>query len=91
MNRMSPTMELPWTSWRDTEGDASRLLTTVLINGCSMHLEAFAVETVGGVQTSLTRDDDLSAIHAAVGADGPWETCRIAGREYVLVASPYSN
>ncbi len=91
MNSVSPTVDVAPSSWTDTEGDASRLITTVLVNGCNLHLEAFVVERIGGAQTSLTRDDDLAAIHAAVGAQGPWETCCIDGRDYVLIASPYSR
>jgi hypothetical protein len=91
VNRMVPTIELSSISWTDTDGDASRLLTTVLVTGCNPHLEAFAIESIGGIQTSSARDHDLAAIRAAVGAQGPWETCSINDRDYVLIATPYSR
>jgi len=34
-------------------------------------------------------EEDLSQIAAGVGADGPFQTVTIRGREYALVMTPY--
>lgn len=76
----------------DTDDPASTLLTTIIINGTPMHLEAIAVlppDEHGIVRAAGDRDDDLAAIHGAVGADGGWTQTTIRGREYVLIATPH--
>lgn len=70
-------------------GDGSRLLGTIVINGCDLHLEALAVSRDGDMQIWSTDAGELSALHDAVGAGGPWQTVTINGREYVLIATPY--
>jgi hypothetical protein len=33
--------------------------------------------------------EDLDALRRVVGADGPFATATIGGREYVIIATPY--
>lgn len=54
-----------------------------------MHVEAYAVERDDDMQIWTTNADELSAIYAAVGADGGWQTVTINDRDYVLIATPY--
>jgi hypothetical protein len=76
---------------------AARLRLTLSIGDCSLHLEAWALmpqdEEAGGdpdrLQELADRADSLDHLANAVGARGPFETHEIAGREYVLVATPY--
>jgi hypothetical protein len=65
------------------------LHATVTINGVDFEVDAYAVRMVKGVQEALEADADLSVIHHAVGADGPFQTVRIGRRNYVLVLTPY--
>lgn len=70
----------------------ARLLTKLTINGVPLHLEAWALEDEedeDGVRHALVDDDDLDRLVEAVGADGPFRTLEIGGRDYVLVATPY--
>jgi hypothetical protein len=41
------------------------------------------------MQTWTTNAVELSAIDAAVGADGGWQSVTIDRRDYVLIATPY--
>lgn len=91
MNQLAPSVSIPSDCWTDVEGDGSRLLATIDVNHCSLHLEAFAVERDAGIQAWATNVEELSAIYAASGADGGWQTVPINGREYVLIATPYSE
>jgi hypothetical protein len=77
-----PEFHMPW----------SRLLTTVVIAGTTMHLEAFAV--VDDADAGLVAVDgdfggELEAIFTLLGDSRPGTTT-ILGREYVLVAYPYA-
>jgi hypothetical protein len=92
----SPTLELPASAFKPI-GEMLRthsrrddhLHATVTINGVDFEVDAYAVRMVKGVQEALEADADLSAIHHAVGADGPFQTVRIGRRNYVLVLTPY--
>lgn len=102
IDRLRSGMQLtvPDEAWTNTNApdEAPRLLTTVVINGTLMHLEAIAVhmhatppETTP-IQEAVNsdEDEDLGLIFNAVAADGPWDTTTIDGREYVLIATPHS-
>ena len=88
---MDASVEIPESSWRRTDEIGSRLITTLVVNGWPMHLEAIEVSIGGGrlQQASGATDETFAAVHSAVGADGPWETLSIGGREYVLIGTPY--
>lgn len=77
--------------WQKIDGDDLLLGPVLSINGTPMHLEAWAVCMVDGVQTTVSerRDEDFGHIHYAVAGDGPFETTTIRGREYVLIATPH--
>ncbi|HEY1292853.1 MAG TPA: hypothetical protein VGJ60_07240 [Chloroflexota bacterium] len=86
---------IPDDAWEPNDGLAdprSRLLATISINDCPMHLEAWEVRVnEEGIQepTAIEDDGDFWNLYAAVGADGHFQTVEIGGREYILVASPY--
>jgi hypothetical protein len=66
------------------------LIRTLMVNQLEMHLEAWELRLETGLQQpKQMSEDDFSALHAAFGADGPFNTLTIAGREYVVFASPY--
>lgn len=81
----------------DEGGDAgefgdqrAQLHATLTINGYRMHLEAW--EIIPGADPQAVRqlsDETFGMLHSGFGADGPFETTTIAGREYVVFASPY--
>jgi len=77
--------------WNDAEGDGSRLVAILVINGVSLHLEALEVRAeTDGVQrvvNPLLEDDFLALTQTAT--DGPFETAAINGRAYVLIAFPF--
>lgn len=50
MSQLAPSISVSPLSWTDTEGDGSRLLGTIVVNGCDLHLEALAVTRDGGMQ-----------------------------------------
>jgi hypothetical protein len=54
-------------------------LATLVINGVSFHVEAFAVRMVKGVQTAVTLDESLGRIHDAIGAEARSRRCGSAG------------
>lgn len=74
----------------------------VTINGCPMHVEAWAVKMVrrepdglgagGDFQTTVERESDEAFGHLwpLTNADGPFQTVEIEGRAYVLVATPHA-
>jgi hypothetical protein len=75
--------------WRAVNADRSWLKTEIVINGVSLHLDAAEVVR-GGVQEGPGElAETVAAVHEAVGANGSWQTLRIAGREYVLIATPF--
>jgi hypothetical protein len=85
---------LDWvnTSWIDGYPE-HRFLARVTIAGCDMHLEAHEVHWDEGpgydTQEFVADGQSLGDIYQAVSAEGPWETVKINGREYVLIATPY--
>lgn len=91
---------VPEDAWRPVyepdEDDAphidtrAKLHATLVVNGLSMHLDAWQIVEGSSPQRAVVWDDDLDAIHDAVHADGPFETLTIGGREYAVVATPFS-
>jgi hypothetical protein len=88
---MNLRVEIPASAWRPAEADRSRLITTLTLNGVQLHLEAIEVMTgEGRIQRASDESDQaLASIHEAVGADGHWEMLEIAGRDYVVIATPF--
>lgn len=88
---------IPAEGWIPNDGMAdplSRLLAhdALVINGCSMHVEAWevAVDDQGLQHATAVEDDgDFDSFYEAVHADGHFNTVTIGEREYVLVISPY--
>lgn len=95
---------VPDDAWRHRGGNedpGARLGATVAVTAHSpvegkstlyMHLEAWAVHVdEQDIQTTVDFDfdEDLAMLHAAVGAEGHFETLYVGGREYVVFASPF--
>lgn len=79
-----------WEKCGSEEDPASRLLTTIYINGISMHLEAIAIEDHFNSHIPVTAfQEEYEAYYRAAGADGEFTPVTIAGRQYVLFASPF--
>ncbi len=86
--------ELVWTESGEQDPN-SRLLATINLAGCLMHLEAYAVAEMKGHDPVQHFDGDSpdtpAKVYAAVGGDGPWHTVMIDDREYVLIATPFCD
>jgi hypothetical protein len=91
-------LEVPDDAWDPVgppEDPTARLLLTLSVGHCSLHLEAWALADRGedgeddGIQQLVVLADALDDLANAVGATGPFETHEINGRGYVLVASPF--
>jgi hypothetical protein len=86
------TLDVPDNLWLDEEG---RLRVVLLVNGYSMHLEAWPIfydddiEQIQHLADNDGIDQPLDDLAAAVNADGSFNTTRIRGREYILVATPF--
>lgn len=83
-------LDREWTENGPDEDPASRLLARIAILGTDMHLEAVAVHIVDHIQTALDSDESLANLASFAEPDGPFQTTAIRGRDYVLVAYPFS-
>ena len=64
------------------------LVTTVVVNGVEMHLQAIEIASDEGMQrVAPDWEEALAKVHEAVGADGHWQTIELDGREYVLIGT----
>lgn len=93
---MNLAIHIPDEAWEKTgdcggnEDPAARLLTTVVINGVSHHVEAFAVEVVDDTQIPHPNfDTEFEGIHQMSQPNGRYQTVSIMERDYVLSMSPY--
>ncbi len=87
-------MRIDEVTWEDVTGSRTKLLATIHILGCPMHLEAYEVEEdedIGQRAKDFSFEADLDSIAAGVTTDGPWTQVCIEGRNYVLVAAPYCD
>lgn len=88
-------LTVPSVQWKDIseQQDESVLLTTVLIDGVSHHLKAIQVQMRNALQSAVDpkAEEELTDVHAASGASGPFETVRLEGREYVMTLTPHSR
>lgn len=91
------TLHIPNSRWEacgdELAGDRhDRLLTTIVVNGCPMHLDARRIIADDGSQQAFAAGaypDDAGPLSDALGADGPWQTIGLGDAEYVLFASPH--
>ena len=87
------SITIPPTVWQLAEGDDSRLICVISINGTSMHLEAIRVRSRGrprvqqAVNARHQADFDLLC---QFGSEGQFETTEINGKHYVLIATPFA-
>jgi hypothetical protein len=83
-------LSIPDDAWQNTEGDGTRLLATLIINGTYHHLEAIGVTEGDNEQRAINPifDDALTALYA-VGGDGAFETTIIADMAYVIAVTPF--
>jgi hypothetical protein len=80
-------------AWQECEDDptcSSRLLTTIVINGQSMHLEAYEIETRTDDLIHLA-DEDVDKAYGLIQSDACPETIELRGKRYVLIATPYGE
>jgi hypothetical protein len=95
MTRVPIPITIPADQWEPAGPDEDPLASlagpNLVINGLSMHLEAWAVvnDDEKFTQDPVVADDEYNLLHAAVHADGSFNTVRIGGRDYILVASPF--
>lgn len=88
-----------WSPIGPVQDPRARLTCSALtINGCAMHLEAYAVTTTEvGMQVSevrhaepeFTLEDEVDAVQTLVGTHA--ETTVITGRHYILAAIPHQG
>lgn len=90
----TPKIEIPDSLWLETgpdEDPRARLLSRVEILGTFMHLEAIAVRTdPDHIQRADHSDESFANLAIYAEPDGPFDTTAIRGRDYVLVAYPFS-
>ena len=97
MSLDGPSINLDSFTWEPTGSDenpSSRLLGTLYISGYPLHVEAYEVrqdEQVGQTTVDKMFEDDLNHYYAAASCmDGCFDTIMIGGREYIIVATPFS-
>lgn len=81
-------------SWKKTgpeEDPSSRLLAQIEIAGTPMHLEAYEVHDVDGVQTTKAWPEDMNTVFDRLGIECRLMTTEINGREYILLAQPFGD
>jgi hypothetical protein len=87
------TIIIPPGMWTGADGDASRLICVVSINGTLMHLEAICVRYVEERcelrPVNPEHDSDFDHL-CSFGSEGRFETTDISGKRYVLVATPFA-
>lgn len=93
---LTTRINIPPGMWEETGSDdedhkdpRARLLASITINGLPMHLEAFAVVEVDGIQMAADPafQRDVEALQDM--QDCAFQTVEIAGRDYILVATPH--
>jgi hypothetical protein len=89
-------LSIPDTEWKPLDGldDPLSGLTgpTLVINGLSMHMEAWQVfeEAEGQVPADEWQEEYVD-LHAAVHAEGSFSTVKIGDRNYIVVISPHCD
>ncbi len=88
---------IPDEAWTETDyGHGSRLRAEIIINGCSMHLEAYAVDPTRYNRTTqsgevLLLDDDADRAYGLIQPDSCPTTLEIRGELYALIATPFGR
>lgn len=94
--RLVVVPEDAWEDSGDAEDPNARLCAQIQINGCPMHLEAYAVEYGEKTETTYgeqhfadgcTFEDCEHGFYSFV--EGAARSIKIKGREYVLIATPH--
>jgi hypothetical protein len=84
-------IEPSWEECGDSD-PATRLLATICVHGCFLHLEARQVEGEGHLQTFVEYPEDYEALCVIYSSDGgSFSTFERNGREYVAFAIPFRN
>lgn len=78
--------EKEWDQNGPPEDPRSQLLVTLVVSGCMLHLEAYSRMANGGSFDGP--QEMLNAIEFSADYDEV-QTLTIAGREYVLIATPF--
>lgn len=75
----------------DEPDPTARLLASINVNGCALHLEAFAVVDNDSCQEAAHAHfhDDVEALQNM--QDTAFQTVEINGRTYILVATPHGS
>jgi hypothetical protein len=89
-------LSIPESEWQPNPGFEDPLVgltgPTLVINGLSMHVEAWQVTDTGIDQDpAATWSEEYNLLHAAVHADGSFQTLRLHGRDYIIVISPHCD
>lgn len=92
-------LTIPESEWEPNAGLADPLTgligPTLVINGLSMHVEAWQVTTEPDAdfpqEPASDWIDEYESLHAAVHADGSFQTLRLFDRDYIVVISPFSE
>lgn len=84
-------LEQPWSEAGPDEDPTSRLISSIVVLGTFMHLEAIAVGIdANDIQRADHSDESLASLASFAEPDGPFETTEIHGRSYVLAAYPFN-
>ena len=82
---------IPPGMWRDDRGDGTKLHCVISISGTMMHLEAIQVHTVNGEQQAVNAELAGEFTYVCLfGNEGQFDTTEIDGKQYVLVATPFT-
>ncbi len=82
---------IPPGMWRDDRGDGTKLHCVISVSGTMLHLEAIEVQYVGDEQQAVNADLSAEFTYLSLYAsDGPFDTTEIDGKQYVLVATPFT-
>lgn len=68
----------------------TQLLSTVRVNGCPMHFEAYLVNGDGEIH-DLKQQWALGTMKHALGDNETWSTIRYHNREYAVIALPFGK
>ena len=81
-------------TWGETgpeDDPKSHLLATIQLHGVSMHLEAWQVVTVDGVQVAKWDGLDTKLTTAQSIMECEFQTAHIGRRDYVLICTPFGK
>ncbi len=84
-------LKIPDKNWEPASTGTKVLRTTVVINGVHFHFMAIAVAMENDTQVGVDQEtqDYLDDVSSTFDPDGPFETIKINGADYVVVAAPF--